>query len=107
MASDWHPILAAAEDEPAHWRMLDSLGVEYARIELRRVQGGVLRYKVTMRGEVIGWANSLRVACEGAHRAFLRSHGPNMGSAAPVDPRAALQSQLPSRGPAWSQRYSS
>ncbi|GGH34310.1 hypothetical protein [Microbacterium album] len=86
---EWHPIMAAVEDEPARWRMLDSLGKEYARIELRRVAGGGLRYKVEFRGELIGWATSLRVACEGAHRAFLRSHGPNVTSAAPTPEQLA------------------
>ena len=55
--------------------MVDEYGREYARIELRRTEKGP-RYRVEVGGTLIGWATSLRVACERAHRAFLASHGP-------------------------------
>lgn len=70
----WHPILAAVELEPAVWSLRDQAG-EYGRVELRRA-GDDIRYRCEFRGELIGWATSLRAACEGVHRAYLASHGP-------------------------------
>jgi hypothetical protein len=61
--------------------MVDPDGVEYGRIELRRVADGA-RYKALRDGEILGWASSLRVACERVHTAYLRSHGPQGGAAA-------------------------
>ena len=78
--SDWHPILAAVEARPGLWRMVDPSGREYGTVELVRVRDGddeVLRYKCVRDAEVIGWATTLRRACEGVHQAFLRSHGPS------------------------------
>lgn len=80
---EWHPILAAREARPGLWRMIDTLDREYGTIELRRVNGDV-RYKCTYRGDLIGWATSLRVACERVHALFLRDHGPGHKSGAPV-----------------------
>ncbi|MFI8593712.1 hypothetical protein ACIGCK_04690 [Microbacterium sp. NPDC078428] len=71
----WHPILVAEERTPAVWTLVDGLARDYATIELRRTPDGP-RYRVEYRGELIGWAVSLRVACERAHRAFLSDHGP-------------------------------
>jgi hypothetical protein len=76
----WHPILAAVEGPTGTWRMLDSLGRPYGTIEIRRVMNGTdTRYRVSFRGEVIGWATTLQLACEQIHRAFLRAHGPSGG----------------------------
>jgi hypothetical protein len=77
---NWHPILAAVEGPTGTWRMLDGLGKQYGTIEIRRVMGNTdTRYRVMFRGEVIGWATSLRLACEQVHAAFLRAHGPRGG----------------------------
>ena len=78
--SDWHPILAAVEARPGLWRMVDPSGREYGTIELVRVQDAgqqVLRYKAVRDAEIIGWATTLRRACEGVHQAYLRDHGPS------------------------------
>lgn len=75
--------MAAKEGPPGTWHLIDGLGKPYAVIQLRRVMGGSdVRYRVTFRGDVIGWATSLRLACERAHAAFLRSHGPGGGPVA-------------------------
>jgi hypothetical protein len=74
---EWHPILAAVEGPTGVWRMIDPQGREYGRVEIRRVMGGSdTRYKAVSRGEVLGWATTLREACERVHGAYVRSHGP-------------------------------
>ncbi|MET0781894.1 MAG: hypothetical protein ABWZ16_10270 [Microbacterium sp.] len=74
---DWHPILAAVEGPTGVWRMIDAQGTEYGRVEIRRIMNGTeTRYKAVWRGEVIGWATTLREACERVHRAYLKAHGP-------------------------------
>ncbi|GAA1944663.1 hypothetical protein [Microbacterium deminutum] len=76
----WHPILEAVEGPTGTWRMIDRTGKQYGTIELRRVMNGTdTRYRVMFRDDVIGWATSLKLACEKVHRAFLRSHGPGGG----------------------------
>ena len=73
----WHPILAAREGPTGVWRMIDPQGREYGRVEIRRVNDGHdTRYKALSRGEVIGWATTLREACERVHRAHLVARGP-------------------------------
>lgn len=77
---DWHPILCAVEGPTGTWRMVDAQGRAYGHIEIRRIMNGTdVRYKTVYRGEVIGWATSLRVACERVHGAFVRAHGPGGG----------------------------
>ncbi len=44
----------------------------FGRIEIRRIKGGVIRYKVIMRDETIGWSNTLQHACEQLYRANLK-----------------------------------
>lgn len=34
---DWHPIMAAVEGPTGVWRMVDPMGLEYGRVELRRI----------------------------------------------------------------------
>jgi hypothetical protein len=80
--ADWHPIMAAVEGPPAVWRLVDPHGREYGLVELRRVTGGELRYKVSMRGEVLGWSTTLRDGCRHAHAVFLAAHGPTGGARA-------------------------
>ena len=58
MAGTWHPVLAAVEISTAVWSLQDQFG-EYGRVELRRTVDG-LRYRCEHRGELIGWATTLR-----------------------------------------------
>lgn len=81
MASTWHPLLAAVEIEPAVWSLRDQQG-EYGRVALRRTKDGP-RYRCEHRGTLIGWATSLRVACERVHGAYLAAHGPGAGAGYP------------------------
>nr|WP_169582825.1 hypothetical protein [Microbacterium thalassium] len=81
--ADWHPILAAVEGPTGVWRMVAPDGREYGRIELRRVTNGArVRYKTVWRGEVLGWAATLREACWRLHGAYLAAHGPSGGPVA-------------------------
>lgn len=34
------------------------------------------RYRVMYRGELLGWAVTLRLACERLHATYVRAHGP-------------------------------
>lgn len=72
----WHPMLGTVEAEPGVWRMVDSLGHQYGSVELRRVTGGLKRYRCEQAGELIGWATTLRHACAQVHDAFVRTQGP-------------------------------
>lgn len=75
MASQWHPIFLTTEISPGVWVMKYAHEVEgFGRIELRRV-GDQLRYKVTLQGELVGWATSLQVACEGLYVAQRDANG--------------------------------
>ena len=57
----WHPILAAEEGPTGTWRLIDGTGKTYGTIEIRRVMNGTdVRDRAVFRGEVIGWATSLR-----------------------------------------------
>lgn len=70
--SDWHPIFLTDEPSPGVWVMTARHQVDpFGRIEIRRVSGAV-RYKVTMRGDLIGWSNTLQHACEHLYRANLQ-----------------------------------
>ena len=75
----WHPLLAAQENPTGTWSLLDAYDRVYGTIEIRRVSDDDVRYRVSFRGEVIGWSNTLRLACERVHGEFLRNHGPNGG----------------------------
>ena len=81
--AEWHPIMAAVEGPTGVWRMVAPDGTEYGRIELRRVRSGAeARYKAMRKGDVLGWAATLRDACWRVHMAYLRSHGPAGGPVA-------------------------
>src|SRR5690606_37721780 len=69
----WHPIEQLREPSPGLWVMPDPVGEEYGRVELRRVNDGELRYKVTFQGELLGWAGSLRYGAERLHARYLAS----------------------------------
>ncbi len=80
---EWHPVIDAVEGPTGAWHLLDASGARIGRIELRRVMNGAeLRYRVEFRGDVIGWAVSLRTACERLNQAYLRTHGPGGGAMA-------------------------
>ncbi len=75
---DWHPIMAAVEGPTGVWRMVAPDGVQYGTVELRRVMHGAdVRYKAVWRGDVIGWATTLREACFRVHMAYVSAHGPS------------------------------
>lgn len=60
--------------------MVDPSGREYGRIEIRRVMNGQqVAYKAIHRGDVIGWAHTLRPGCYKIHMADLA----NMGNPGP------------------------
>ena len=82
MAAEWHPILAAMERQPGTWEMIDPDGRVYGRIQIRRVADGI-RYRTEHQGELLGWATSLRVACEKVHGTYIRAHGPGFRTATP------------------------
>lgn len=44
----------------------------FGRIELRHVGDGSARYKVILRGDLIGWANTLEHACVRLYAANLK-----------------------------------
>ena len=68
--------MSAVEGPTGTWRMVDPHGIEYGRIEIRRVMNGQqVAYKAMHRGEVIGWARTLRLACHKIHMAHLATMG--------------------------------
>ena len=75
----WHPLLAAQEGPTGTWTLVDAFDRVYGAIEIRRVNATEVRYRVSFRGEVIGWSSTLRLGCERVHGEFLRNHGPNGG----------------------------
>ncbi|KJL37032.1 hypothetical protein RR49_01144 [Microbacterium ginsengisoli] len=79
--SEWHPILAAVETSPAVWELRAPDGKPYGRVELRRTVDGP-RYRCEHRGELLGWATTLRLGCERVHQAYVRGHGPAGGAVA-------------------------
>lgn len=62
--------------------MRDPDGRDYGSVELRRVTPDTLRYRAEHRGNLIGWATTLRVACEHVHAAYIAAHGPGGGPVA-------------------------
>jgi hypothetical protein len=68
--------MAAVEGPTGTWRMVDPSGREYGRVETRRVMNGrQVAYKAVHRGDVIGWAHTLRLACYKIHMADLAKAG--------------------------------
>lgn len=74
----WHPQLLAREGPATHWVMLDSRDKVVGTIDLRRTKDGP-RYRVEHRGEVLGWATSLRTAAERLHRVIISTPVPGGG----------------------------
>jgi hypothetical protein len=70
VGEQWHPILSADEGPTGTWRMMDPNGTVYGKIQIRRLHGEI-RYRAEVDGELIGWANSLKLAAHRAHLAHL------------------------------------
>jgi len=74
----WHPLLAAHEDTPGHWWMIDDLDAPYGEIRMVR-RGGEVGYRADfVRGDhraVVGYYRTLRAATWNVHAKFLRAHG--------------------------------
>ncbi len=74
MTSEWHPIFLTTEIRPGVWEMQHATSPDpFGKIEIRRV-GDAVRYKVTLRGAVIGWSTTLQVACEQLYLAWLEAN---------------------------------
>lgn len=76
--ADWHPILAAVEQEPGLWFLTSQTGV-YGVVRLIRI-GDERGYRAALSTDpprIIGYRLTLRSACEITHRAWVRSHGPD------------------------------
>ena len=71
----WHPLLATRELEPGVWTMFDSYDRPYGVIRLVRVNGQPT-YRCEFRGDLLGYANGLRLACERVQFAFVQSGQP-------------------------------
>lgn len=77
----WHPLLAAVEQQPGLWHMTSQTGI-YAVVRLIRI-GDETGYRATTFDEprrLLGYRRTLRSACELAHRAWVRGHGPDPGA---------------------------
>jgi hypothetical protein len=73
--SGWHPILAAVELEPGHWRLLAQYDDVYGEVRLVR-RGPEVGYRAQdAQAQLIGYYRSLRSACSAVHMVFVRSHG--------------------------------
>jgi hypothetical protein len=78
--ADWHPVLAAVEDEPGTWRMVDPMGRCYGVVRLITL-GDERGYRAVTWAErsadrrLIGYYRTLRAATAAAHGHFVRSHG--------------------------------
>ncbi|MGC5169596.1 hypothetical protein ACPW96_04905 [Micromonospora sp. DT81.3] len=68
---EWHPVLAAHEGPTGTWRMIDPQGRVYGRVQIRRLNGEI-RYRAELGAELLGWANSLKLATYRLHMAHLR-----------------------------------
>lgn len=75
----WHPILNSVESEFGIWHIRDQDGREYGVVKIVRL-GGRPCYRAEMRGQLLGYGESLRSSIERVHAAWLRTHGPNAKS---------------------------
>lgn len=84
-ATTWHPLLAADEVEPGVWVMRAWDARPYAIVRALEI-AGEHGYRATTWAEspadraLIGYWRTLRSACMGAHRAYLRTHGAGRAS---------------------------
>lgn len=67
--------MAAAENEPGVWTLVDTMGRDYGEVRIVRV-GTEVGYVGTLRGEPVGRWTTLRASLEAVHQAFVRSHAP-------------------------------
>jgi hypothetical protein len=88
----WHPVLVAQEGPAGKWRMMGAGGDLAGTIEVRRRNGDVV-YRVEHRGELVGWANSLKLASYKLYLAIIEEGRP--GGA----PKADWGERSPRRGP--------
>lgn len=72
---DWHPLLAAVENPPGTWTMLDPDNRPYGTVQIVRRDGDIC-YRVNALNRHAGYTNTLRLACERIHHAFIASHSP-------------------------------
>ncbi|MCW4386095.1 hypothetical protein OH146_09950 [Salinibacterium sp. SYSU T00001] len=77
---DWHPVLAAVEQRPGEWWMLDQYDRRYAIVLLLEIAGergyrAVTGERNPAERRLVGYYRTLRAACEQAHLAFVRAHG--------------------------------
>jgi hypothetical protein len=72
----WHPILAAVELEPGHWRMTAQYEQCYGDIRIIR-RGREVGYRADdVRGNLVGYFTNLRAAAWAVHSVYLRQRGP-------------------------------
>jgi hypothetical protein len=72
----WHPILAAVELQPGHWRMIAQYEEAYGDIRFVR-RGRELGYRANnIRGDLVGYYTTLRAATVALHRVYLQERGP-------------------------------
>lgn len=78
----WHPILAAVEHEPGVWILTSQRGA-YAVVRLIEIAGerGYRATTFEQPRQLIGYRRTLHSACEIAHSAWIRQHGPRLDPA--------------------------
>jgi hypothetical protein len=78
---EWHPILAAVEDQPGVWRMVAQYGRCYGIVCLVK-RGKEVGYRATTWAEraeeieLVGYFRTLRAATWAVHYRYIRSHSP-------------------------------
>ena len=83
MSGRWHPILAAVEGaRPVRGGYSTASATSTDALNCDVNGGADARYKAYLRGDHIGWATTLRTACERIHAAYLLQHGPGGGAIA-------------------------
>jgi len=78
----WHPILTAQEGPTGTWHMVDPNGLVYGVITIRRRESQIV-YRCEYRGELLGWASTLRLAALRLSQANVPRHssaGPPNGA---------------------------
>ncbi len=85
----WHPIMAAEEESPGRWVMLDTFRKPYGIIRLVR-RGDQIGYRADTWSEtpgdetLIGYYTNLKAAAKATHMKFLVRHtGPDYYHRAP------------------------
>ena len=90
---DWHPILAAVEYEPGHWRMVAQYDELYGEVAFVR-RGDELGYRGDdANGQLVGYYRTLSAACMAVHRVWLRYRGASETPRYPYAPGGQQQQQ--------------